>query len=163
MPEHVVPSASSGSARRHRVEGGRKKEVKIRFTDEEFNAVAARASEARVSVQRYLVARALARRPARMPAALVAELEGLRRLAGNLANNMNQIARRMNSGIDPDAGLLAAADSVQRTMNRLDSALSWADVPAARNGHPAQRNATPAARIAPSGPRNGPAASGSGA
>jgi len=165
MPENTVPSASSGPARRHRVEGGRKKAVKIRFTDDEYAAIAARAAEARVSVQRYLVARALARRPAprAMPAALAAELAGLRRLAASLANNMNQIARRINSGADPDAGLLAAADSVRRTMNRLDSALAWIGAPPDRNGIPGPRNTTPDARIAPSGPRHGPAASGSSA
>lgn len=165
MPEHPVPSASSGSARRHRVEGGRQKAVKIRFTDDEYDAIAARASEARVSVQRYLVARALARKPAprTAPAALSAELAGLRRLTGSLANNMNQIARRINAGADPDAGLLAAADSVRRTMNRLDSVLAWIGVPPGGSGVPDPRNANPGARIRQPGPRNGPAASGSSA
>lgn len=163
MPERTVPSASKGSARRHRVEGGRKHQVKIRFTDDEYDAIVARAAAANVSVQRYLVDGALTRRPARMSAALGAELAGLRRLAANLANNMNQIARRINSGADPDAGVLAAADSVRRTMNRLDTALSWLGIPSAGNGVPDSRNTRPGARIAPPGPRSGPAASRSGA
>lgn len=158
MPEHTVPAASKGSARRHRVEGGRQHQVKIRFTDAEYDAVAARAAGAHVSVQRYLVDGALARRPPRsVPSALAAELAGLRRLTANLANNINQIARRLNAGGDPDAGTTAAADAVRRAMNRLDAALAWLGVPpagSAGDGVPDQRNAQPGPRTAPSGPRN---------
>ena len=50
---HAVPSALNGAARRHRVEGGRPRHVKIRFTDAEYDAIAARAVEARVSVPRF--------------------------------------------------------------------------------------------------------------
>lgn len=163
MQEHTVPAASKGSARRHRVEGGRQHQVKIRFTDAEYEAVAARAADARVSVQRFLVDSALTRRrpPPSAPSALAAELAGLRRLTANLANNVNQIARRLNVGADPDLGITAAADSVRRTMNRLDSVLAWLGAPHAGKTAPPvgksvpdQRNAHPSARTAPSASRN---------
>jgi hypothetical protein len=53
-----------------------------------------------------------------------AELAGLRRLTGNLANNINQIARVLNSGGIPDASIPATAEAVRRAMTRLDSVLS---------------------------------------
>ena len=171
MTERPVPAAANGAARRHRVEGGRPHAVKIRFTDAEYEAVAAHAADAGVSVQRYLTDRAFTGRssPVRAPAALVAELSGLRRLTGSLANNMNQIARWLNSGGRPDARVTAAMDSVRRAMTRLDSALNWlgatqkdelrpragqAESPSARpdrirqdgTGVPARRNADPRAR-----------------
>lgn len=147
MQEHTVPAASKGAARRHRVEGGRQHQVKIRFTDAEYDVVASRAADAHVSVQRYLVDGALTRRPPRSaPSALSAELAGLRRLTANLANNLNQIARRLNAGAGPDAGIPAAADSVRRTMNRLDSVLAWLGAPPAGKCVPGQRNADPDAR-----------------
>jgi len=122
---HPVPSASNGAARRHRIEGGRPRHVKIRFTDAEYNAIVARAIEARVSIPRLLVDSALVRRHrhAVISSALIAELVGLRRLVAGLANNINQIARKLNSGGTPDAGIPAAAEAVRRAMGRLDAAL----------------------------------------
>ncbi len=130
VTEHTVPAASRGAARRHRVEGGRPREVKVRFTDAEYEAIAVRAAAARVSVQRFLAEGALApRRQVVVPAALAAELSGLRRLLASLANNINQIARRLNTGGRPDASVDAAADAVTRTMNRLEAAVSWLGAP----------------------------------
>jgi Bacterial mobilisation protein (MobC) len=51
-------------------------------------------------------------------------LAALRRLTGNLANNINQIARVLNSGGVPDASIPATAEAVRRAMTRLDSVLS---------------------------------------
>ena len=117
MTERPVPAASNGAARRHRVEGRQPHAVKIRFTDTEYEAVMARAASAGVSVQRYLTDRAFAKRPpGHAPAALIAELAGLLRLTRSLSNNINQIARWLNSGGRPDAphhrsaGLRAAGD-----------------------------------------------------
>lgn len=125
-PERQVPAASRGVARRHRVEGGRQRVVKFRFTDAEYEAISIRAAEAGVSVPRLVIASALTRRPATpaAPSALAAELAGLRRLVANLANNINQIARKLNAGGWPDASIAPAADAVQRTMRRLDAALA---------------------------------------
>ena len=125
--KHPVPAASRGAARRRRVEGGRHHAVKIRFTDVEYDAIAARATQARVSVQRFMVGCALTRRPhaTAAPSALTAELAALRRLVVNMANNINQIARKLNSGGAPDASIPAAAEAVQRALRRLDAALSY--------------------------------------
>jgi hypothetical protein len=121
-----VPSASRGAARRHRVEGGRPHAVKIRLTDTEYAAVTARACAARVSVQRFLADCALPRRQQTtiVPPALTAELAALRRLTANLANNVNQIARKLNSGGGPDGSIAPTLNAVCRTMDRLDLALS---------------------------------------
>jgi hypothetical protein len=123
---HAVPSALNGAARRHRVEGGRQHTVKIRFTDAEYGAIAARAVEARVSIPRLLVDSALIRRnrPAIVSSALTAELAGMRRLVANLANNINQIARKLNSGGVPDSSIPATTDALRRTLSRLDATLS---------------------------------------
>jgi hypothetical protein len=119
--------------------------VKICFTDDEYAVIAARAAEARVSVQRYLVDGALARRSSRsVPSALAAEVSSLRRLTAGLASNINQIARRLNAGAEPDAGVLAAADAVRRAMSRLDSALAWLGAPPTGNSAPDPRNEHPA-------------------
>jgi hypothetical protein len=59
VTSHAVPAASRGAARRHRVEGGRPHAVKVRFTDDEYAALAGRAAAARVSIQRFLVDAAL--------------------------------------------------------------------------------------------------------
>jgi Bacterial mobilisation protein (MobC) len=77
-------------------------------------------------------AKGSARRPRRqvLSQAFIAELAGLRRLTGNLANNINQIARRLNSGGRPDSSIAAAAESVSRVTARLDLALGLAGVPA---------------------------------
>ncbi len=123
---HAVPSALNGAARRHRVEGGRQHIVKIRFTDAEYDAIAARAVGAGVSIPRLLVDSALIRRnhPIVVSSALMAELVGLRRLVANLANNVNQIARKLNSGGVPDSSIPVTADALRRALSRLDVALS---------------------------------------
>jgi hypothetical protein len=139
-----IPSAGRGAARRHRVEGGRQHAVKIRLTKAEFDAIEARAADAHVSVQRFMVSNALTRRnPAN--AALAEELEALRRLTSNVANNVNQIARRLNSGGRPDGSVTAAADAATRTMSRLNDALAWLDAPPL----PARNAAAPPSRQPP--------------
>jgi hypothetical protein len=121
-----VPAASNGAARLHRVEGGRQHAVKVRLNDVEYDAIMARAADLKVSVQRLFVSCALTRAVPASPApsALIAELAGLRRLAANLANNINQIARKLNSGGVPDSSIPATAEAVRRTVLRLDSALA---------------------------------------
>ncbi|HEX6523328.1 MAG TPA: plasmid mobilization relaxosome protein MobC [Streptosporangiaceae bacterium] len=121
-----VPAARNGAARLHRVEGGRRHAVKVRLDDAEYDAIVAHAADSKVSIQRLLVTCALTRTLPAIPAqsALIAELVGLRRLAANLANNVNQIARRLNSGGFPDSSIPAAAVAVRRAMLRLDSALT---------------------------------------
>ncbi|HXL93522.1 MAG TPA: plasmid mobilization relaxosome protein MobC [Streptosporangiaceae bacterium] len=126
-PDRIVPALSRGGARRRRVEGGRQRAVKVRFTDAEYAAITARAAESGVSVQWLLVAGALTRKPtSAAPSALTAELAGLRRLVANIANNINQIVRKLNSCGRPDASIAPAADAVRRTMRRLDAVIDAA-------------------------------------
>jgi small-conductance mechanosensitive channel len=112
----------------------------MRFNDAEYEALTVRAASAGVSVQRFLADGAFASRrpPVSAPAALIAELAGLRRLTRSLSNNINQIARWLNSGGRPDARIAAALDSVQRAMTRLDAVLAWLGAP--QQNAPEQRS-----------------------
>lgn len=103
----------------------------MRFNDAEYEALSARAASAGVTVQRLLADGAFASRrpPVTAPAALIAELAGLRRLIRSLSNNINQIARWLNSGGRPDARITGALDAVQRAMTRLDAVLAWLGAP----------------------------------
>lgn len=145
---HAHPAASRGSTRRHRVEGGRQHQVLLRFNDAEYEALTTRATTAGVTVQRLLADGAFAsRRPqVSAPAALLAEL---RRLTASLSNNINQIARWLNSGGRPDARITGALDAVRRAMARLDAVLAWLGapepaaptVPESRTGQPGSHTA----------------------
>lgn len=131
MTEHKhrpIPAAARGTVRRRRVDGGRQQIIKIRFTETEYEAITEGAAAEHVSVQRFLAEGALTRRP-QASAALVAEIAGLRRLVANHANNMNQIARRLNSGGRPDNSLAPSLAAVCRTLSRLDTALDSLGVP----------------------------------
>jgi hypothetical protein len=149
MDEHTtrkpVPSAANGATRLRRVDGGREHAVKVKLNKAEYQAISARAADRKLSVQRFLLSCALAPRAegqsVRAPSTLTAELAGLRRLTANLANNINQIARVLNSGGIPDTSIPATADAVRRAMTRLDSVLS---------GMVPDHAARPAARSVPS-------------
>ena len=124
----MVPSAANGATRLRRAAGGREHAIKVKLNNAEYQAISARAADRKLSVQRFLLSCALAQtadvQPVRAPSTLTAELAGLRRLTGNLANNINQIARVLNSGGVPDTSIPATADAVRRAMTRLDSVLS---------------------------------------
>ena len=124
----AVPSAAKGATRLRRVDGGREHAIKVKLNKAEYQAISTRAADRKLSVQRFLLSCALAPnpvvQPVRAPSPLTAELAGLRRLTGNLANNINQIARVLNSGGVPDASIPAAAEAVRRAMTRLDCVLS---------------------------------------
>jgi hypothetical protein len=130
----AVPSAAQGAARRQRVEGGRPNAIKLRLTDAEQDALTTRAAAAHRSVQRLLIETTLNdhQQPPRPNATLIAEFVSLRRLVSNLANNMNQIARRLNSAGQPDGRLPAVTEMVRRAMIRLDAALEASGSPASR-------------------------------
>jgi hypothetical protein len=150
----AIPSAASGAVRLRRVDGGRQHAIKVKLDDAEYDAIAARAADCKLSVQRFLVSCALARRsPAGAPqvagvrTSLTAELTGLRRLTANLANNINQIARVLNSGGTPDGSIAATADAVRRATARIDSVLAGLATgpPARPMGHPIPDAASPSA------------------
>lgn len=150
---HPVPPALNGAVRRHRVEGGRPRHVKIRFTDAEYDAIAARAIEAKVSIPRLIVDSTLIgrSRTAVVSPALTAELAGLRRLVANLANNVNQIARKLNSGGVPDSSIPVTTDALRRALSRLDAALASLGplVPQPQPGSGPLRSAAPPPRSTP--------------
>ena len=173
VTHRAVPSEAAGATRQRRVEGGRQHVVKVKLADAEYDAIAGLAADLKVSIQRLLVSSALIPKcrtgtqapAARIPAPAVAELAGLRRLTANLANNINQIARVLNSGGTPGGSIPATADAVRRVMVRLDSVLAGlgadssgrpADrsirAPAVPSGHGSSRPAVPPARIVPEAP-----------
>lgn len=149
------PAASRRVPRRHRLEGGRSIKLTLRLSAAEHDAIAVRADSAGVNAQRFLVDSALASRrsSAVVPAALIAELSGIHRLLGSLANNMNQIARWLNSGGRPDARVLAAMDAVRRATIRLDAALRWL-APDRRNAPERPSGSTDAHSADPEGVRD---------
>ncbi len=121
-----VPSAANGAVRRRRVEGGRRRAVNLRLDEAEYAAISSYAATAKLSIQRFIVSCALTSRTpvTPTPSALTAEIAGVRRLTANLANNVNQIARRLNSGGVTDSSIPATAEAVRRVMLRLDSVLA---------------------------------------
>jgi Mobilization protein NikA len=121
-----VPSAANGATRRRRVDGGRHRAVNLRLDDAEYAAISSYAASAKLSIQRFIVSCALTGTAPASPApsALTAEIAGVRRLTANLANNVNQIARKLNSGGVPDSSIPATAEAVRRVMLRLDSVLA---------------------------------------
>jgi MoxR-like ATPase len=122
------PIYSRGVARRRRLPGGRRNEITVRFSEEEYQHIRARAADAKVSVHRYIADGATISRPP-VNAALIAELTGLRRLTLNIGNNLNQIARCLNSAGRPDSSVDAASEAVRRTTRRLEEVLTWAGAP----------------------------------
>lgn len=89
------------AVRRPRVAGGRQHQVKARFTDEEFQVIAARAAAARASVPAYLAAVGLQPvQPGQIDAAtvraLAAEMMGLRRQVNRVGHNINQVAHLLH-------------------------------------------------------------------
>jgi uncharacterized protein (DUF1778 family) len=130
----TVPSEAKGAARRNRVQGGRPHSIKVRLTTEERAILVASAAEAQLSVQRFLLESAHPSRKPMKPAtrpntALMEELASIRRLVSNLANNMNQIARRLNAGGRPDGRIPPVIDAAGRAISRLDRALAASAVP----------------------------------
>jgi hypothetical protein len=166
VTRNTVPSQAHGAARLRRVEGGRQHVVKVKLDEAEYAAIAGRAADLKISIQRYFVSSAFNSRspaqPARVPSSMAAELAGLRRLTANLANNINQIARALNSGATPAVSIPAAADAVRRVMIRLDSVLAGLGAdgpvrPAERSGRGPSgrgsfRTAVPPARSIPEMP-----------
>jgi Bacterial mobilisation protein (MobC) len=124
-----VPSAARGSARRRREEGGRRYGMMMRFTGPEYDALAALAADAGLSVPRYLVDSALAEagQPLTASPAVMAEITAVKRLVANAANNINQIARKLNSGAAPDASIAPSMAAARYAMSRLDVVLDGID------------------------------------
>ena len=116
--------AVPAGGRRRRLEGGRRRIVKIRLSDPEFEALAVRAKGAGVSVQRLVVDAALAD-GAPTPAerrALWSTLLAARRQVAGLATNVNQLAKVANSTGRVPAGTAAALARIAAIDDRLTEA-----------------------------------------
>jgi len=76
----------------------------VRCTADEFNAIATKADEAGLSIAAYFRAAALGDAGPRAQRRLPADHRLLRQILGHLGrvgNNLNQIARQLNSGEEP--------------------------------------------------------------
>jgi uncharacterized protein (DUF1778 family) len=117
------------------VAGGRQVFVKTRVTPEQHEALKQRAAELRVSVSKLMVDSALTPAGLTLPEqnALWSELEGIGRQLAAVGNNVNQIARHLNSGGAMRPGEVAgASDAVTRIAARLAAVLD--ELPAAPTG-----------------------------
>lgn len=88
--------------RNKREAGGRPHKAFVRMSDEEFAKIAGRARALEISVPRALVEAATGAPPLTKSErqALHQELTGVKLLLGNLTNNVNQIAKALNSDAD---------------------------------------------------------------
>ncbi|WP_125264866.1 hypothetical protein [Streptomyces alboflavus] len=100
--QSVPPSPVPVGGRRKREEGGRRHVTKVVMSDEERAQVEGRAIALGISIPRALVEAATGVPPLTRTErkALHAELTGIKLLLGNLTNNVNQIARALNSNAD---------------------------------------------------------------
>ncbi|MGW4101678.1 plasmid mobilization protein [Streptomyces sp. NPDC004976] len=113
---------------RLRDEKKRVRQPSCRMNDDEYQLLVRTAAECRMSVAGFLARSALnAARDLNRTAADIAgkkemlqELFTLRRHLGQIGNNLNQVARALNSGVDaPHAETVLAA--VQRAATRVDA------------------------------------------
>lgn len=110
--------------RRANAPGGRHTSHKVRVTPEEEASLVRVATAARITVPRLLVESALhgVAVPTQQRDAMV-EMFALRRLLAGVATNMNQVAKRMNSGDRVGGELTATLDAVRRVVLRIDAAI----------------------------------------
>jgi hypothetical protein len=108
--------------RQRRADGGRKKYVQVKATEEEYEALKAKADQLGVSVPRLLMQSALYSGGGTLPErhALYRELAALRIQLIKLGTNMNQLAHHANANegeLRPEMGpaLTAARTLIQRT------------------------------------------------
>ena len=127
---HAVPDIAHVQQReRQYAERKRLRQPSCRMNDDEYQVLIQAAAACRMSVATFLAraamnaARDLERTAAEIASEreIVAELFALRRHLGYLGNNLNQIAKVLNSGADaPQA--LTVLDAVQRAASRVETA-----------------------------------------
>jgi phosphate uptake regulator len=106
------PRKQGFKGRRPTVPEGRHKQLSIRLFDDEraaIDAAAARLGISPGSYVRQIVLNAPVPRQGRRPVVEKKELSKFLGLLGNLASNINQVARALNSGDDADHDLLRIA------------------------------------------------------
>ncbi|MGH7744978.1 MAG: plasmid mobilization protein [Candidatus Dormibacteria bacterium] len=114
--------------RRRRRRGGRAHQVLVRLDDEEFAAIAARATACRLTVASYLAA--AGNRDAtdgggggwsvEQRRALVAELFAVQRVLRGVATNLNQLTALANTQREIPPGVAGAAETAARLMARVE-------------------------------------------
>lgn len=111
-----APAPSGGRLKRET--GGRQHVTKVLMNDAEMLTVQARAIALGVSVPRSLVEAAIGVPPLtkREREALTQEVTGLKWLLGNLTNNVNQIARALNSDVE------VPAEQIRAVLERAEAA-----------------------------------------
>ena len=112
----TVPVSEDKAVRQRRVEGGRQHRWTVRASDEDAEVLKAKADSAGLSVPRFLVECAVGSEGLTAPerkARLIA-LRALKRQLSGACNNLNQIARVVNSG----AGLPESLDDVLADLER---------------------------------------------
>lgn len=111
--------------RRANVPGGRRHSHEVKVTPEEEALLLQRAEAQRVTVARLLVESALAPQgeTPTQRRELLAEMFAVNRLLGNLANNVNQIAKATNATGEWQAETAATLAAVRRTSARIDDAI----------------------------------------
>ena len=105
--------------------GGRRFAVQVKFTVEEYQAVAARAAAAALTVPSYLAVSGM--RPEGVDSAdaksAVTNLSGTRRVLAGVANNLNQLTAKLHATGELDDSLLAVLDAVDRLSARVEEAV----------------------------------------
>lgn len=111
--------------RRANVRGGRLHAHKVLVSPEEEAQLLVRARQHGVSVVRLMVESALSDQgvTATQRREDLAQIFAMYRLLGNIANNMNQLAKVAHATGEVPPELVAAAEHVKRTAQRLDALL----------------------------------------
>lgn len=112
--------------RRANVPGGRRHSHEVKVTPEEEALLLQRAEAQRVTISRLLVESALAPQgeTPTQRRELLAELFAVNRLLGNLANNVNQIAKATNATGEWQPQTSATLEAVRRASGRIEDAIN---------------------------------------
>jgi len=107
------------------VSGGRKHRVVVRLTEDEYERIAARATEIRQTVPSYLALTGM--RPEGVAAsdvkAAFINLHAIRRVNSGIANNLNQLTAKLHATGELDASLRAALEAAARISERVEAAI----------------------------------------
>lgn len=127
MTEQAAGEGQRPERRRRRanVPGGRRHSHEVKVTPEEEAQLLQRAEAQRVTIPRLLVESALAPQgeTPTQRRELLAEMFAVNRLLGNLANNVNQIAKATNATGEWQAETAATLSAVRRTTGRIDETI----------------------------------------
>lgn len=108
-------------------EGKRQHVTKVLMNDDEFARVQSRAIALGVSIPRTLVEAAIGVPPLTRTERdrMYAEVMAVRRLLGNATNNLNQVARALNSDVEvPSEQIAGVLRHIARAVQRLDETAS---------------------------------------